>query len=422
MDNNVMGLTPETGVEPLYLYYFMLTQRLGELSRATTVPSLRRGDVGGVIMPLAPTAQQRRITDFLEELFSDLDAGMVAFKRVQKKLGHYRAAVLKAAVEGSLTAKWRQKHFDTKPASELLTYILKERRRHWEAEQLRKFATAKKNPPKNWESKYKQPKKPDLSHVWDIPSEWTWTGFEELSAGTAHALKAGPFGSALKKEFYTPTGYKIYGQEQVIRGNPYYGDYFINEEHFRQLQSCEVKPGDVLISLVGTTGKILVLPEDIHAGIINPRLLKVSLSTGNVEPRFIKIVLESPHARQFFKGQAHGGTMEILNLTILKQFPIPLPPLAEQQAIVDEVDDQISIIEHLEAEVVTKLKAADALRQSILRDAFTGKLIPQDPNDEPASELLKRIAAGREERQQQAISAKRSSVKKKQSRKRAAAI
>jgi type I restriction enzyme, S subunit len=85
-----------------------------------------------------------------------------------------------------------------------------------------------------------------------------------------------------------------------------------------------------------------------------------------------------------------------------------LPPLDEVEAILDLAEDQLSIIEHLESEIATKLKSSQALRQSILRHAFTGKLVPQDPNDEPASELVMRIAAEREQRAREAIAAKRS--------------
>lgn len=423
LNQDLKALTPYSGLCPDYIAYALrafsqqvlhLCVKGGTTVQSVEFPALKRFEI-----PIAPAKEQVRIVDTLNELLTDLDAGVASLAVVKKKLEHYRAAVLKAAVEGSLTAEWRRQHPDTEPASELLKRILAERRRRWEEEQLRRFTEAGKRPPKNWKEKYKQPSKPELSCTWNVPDTWIWTGFEELSDGSAHALKAGPFGSSLKKEYYAPTGYKIYGQEQVIKGDPYYGDYFIDEARFIQLRSCVVKSGDVLISLVGTTGKVLILPEDAEPGIINPRLLKVSLSPGNVLPSYIRIVLETPQAREFFKGQSHGGTMEILNLTILKRFPIPLPPLHEQQAIVEEVDDHISVIEHLEAEIAMRLKAAGALRQSILRHAFTGQLVPQDPNDEPTSELLKRIAAEREERGRAAAAEKRNASRQKQPRKRA---
>jgi type I restriction enzyme S subunit len=100
--------------------------------------------------------------------------------------------------------------------------------------------------------------------------------------------------------------------------------------------------------------------------------------------------------------------MEILNLGILKQFPIPLPPIEEQKIILDEVDDQFSVIDHLETDLDSKVKSAQSLRQAILCHAFTGRLVTQDPEDEPASELLKRIAAERECRAHACAAVKRS--------------
>ena len=411
-------LRPENGVESRWFLNFLLQHEIRRAAQRQMAGGVGQMRVPAtffdiVEIPLPATAEQQRITDAIDELFSDLDAGVAALERVKEKLKLHRASVLKAAVEGALTAEWRAHHPQTEPASELLKRILAERCRRWEEEQRRKFKEKGQEPPKNWNAKYKEPKTPDVVHLAEIPSSWTWTGFEQLADGTTHAFKAGPFGSALKKEYYSSSGYKIYGQEQVIRDDAYFGDYFIDQQRFDMLRSCAIKPGDVLISLVGTAGKVLVLPPDAQLGIINPRLLKISLSPNNIVPRYVKLVLESPWARHFFKAQAHGGTMEILNLGILKLFPIPLPSLEEQQAIVDEVEDLLSVIDHLEAELESKLKKAQALRQSILCHAFAGQLVPQNPNDEPASELLKRIAAERMARARESTYDKR--VNKKSS-------
>ncbi len=380
---------------------------IAKLQSGTTRKRISRANLATVKVPIPPLEEQVRIAARLDELLSDLDAGVKALEGVRAKLRQYRAAVLKAAVEGILTAEWRKGHSDVEPASELLRRILAERRRRWEEAQLKKYKDAGKEPPKNWKAKYKVPTKPALAKCSLLPERWVWTGFEELSDGVPHALKAGPFGSSLRKEFYSSAGYKIYGQEQVINGDAFFGNYFIDAKRFDLLKSCAVKPGDILISLVGTTGRVLVLPNDASPGIINPRLLKVTLVPDQVRPAFIKLVLESPQALAFFKANAHGGTMDVLNLGILKGFRIPLPPLLEQDALIEAIDDQFSVIDHLESDLEAKLNSAQALRQSILKAAFEGKLVAQDPNDEPASELLKRIATERAERERLAKEAKK---------------
>ena len=111
---------------------------------------------------------------------------------------------------------------------------------------------------------------------------WPMVEIGQIAAQQKHSIKAGPFGSALKKESYVPAGYKIYGQEQVIRGDTAYGDYYINEEKYLELESCKVQAGDVLISLVGTYGKTLIVSHDHEPGIINPRLISTLYEFGQV--------------------------------------------------------------------------------------------------------------------------------------------
>jgi type I restriction enzyme S subunit len=132
-------------------------------------------------VPVAPLNEQQRIMDAIEEIFSDLDAGMAVLERLQAKLKVYRASVLKAAVEGALTADWRAKHSHTESADALLTRILAERRRRWEKDQLQKFKDADKEPPANWKMKYQEPVAPDTTKLSALPKGWCWATIEQCS-------------------------------------------------------------------------------------------------------------------------------------------------------------------------------------------------------------------------------------------------
>lgn len=175
------------------------------------------------------------------------------------------------------------------------------------------------------------------------PMKWIVSKIEDIAAQEKNALKAGPFGSALKKEFYVKSGYKIYGQEQVICGDASFGDYYIDEEKYKELKNCAVQAGDILISLVGTYGKTLIMPDNYEAGIINPRLMKITLNKNKVTPIYFKYYFESDALKASMDANTHGGTMGILNLGIIRQMKIQVPPLSIQNqfaAFVERVDQQ----------------------------------------------------------------------------------
>ena len=173
------------------------------------------------------------------------------------------------------------------------------------------------------------------------PKGWSMPLIEDVVSPEKNALKAGPFGSALKKEYYVESGYKIYGQEQVISGDPNYGDYYIDEERYKQLENCAVQAGDVLISLVGTYGKLLIMPERFEPGIINPRLMKITFDKSKVDPHYFKHFFQSDSLKRSLADNTHGGTMDILNLGIVRKLTMPLPPIELQNefvAFVAQVD------------------------------------------------------------------------------------
>jgi len=411
-------LRPYKGVAAKWVGYCLLQigfRREARLNMTGSAGQLRvpKPWLEGREIPVAPSPEQKRIITKIEELFSNLDAGVAALERAKENLKRYRASVLKAAVEGKLTEEWRKENPSTEPASRLLDRILTERRKKWEAEQLAKYEAKGKKPPKGWRDKYKEPSTPDTSNLPELPEGWVWATIEQICDHRPNALKAGPFGSSLKKNSYVESGYKVYGQEQVIRNDPYYGDYFITKEKYSSLNTCAVKPGDILISLVGTIGRTLVLPDDSVPGVINPRLIKASLNTELVIPKFIQLYFQSPHVAAIFKLVSHGGTMEILNMGTLKSLAFSIPPISEQMQIVRLTDQIQSLLENQGYEFSEHLTGSSRLRQAILKHAFEGKLVPQDPNDEPASELLERIKAEQKNTAGKATQQKSSRKKRK---------
>jgi type I restriction enzyme S subunit len=183
-------------------------------------------------------------------------------------------------------------------------------------------------------------------------------------------IKAGPFGSSLKKECYTSEGPRVYGQEQVIAGDFSIGDYHISEAKYGEMAAYVVSSGDLLISLVGTIGKVVVVPDGIERGIINPRLLRVRPHTDVLHTCYLAHVVTSPSIARFFGSVKTGITMGVLNARLLKRLDVPLPPLALQK----EFAQRVAEIREMETEQTASRHRLDELFQSMLHRAFEGEL------------------------------------------------
>jgi len=198
------------------------------------------------------------------------------------------------------------------------------------------------------------------------PKGWDMPLIEDVVANEKNALKAGPFGSALKKEYYVASGYKIYGQEQVISGDHAFGDYYIDEERYKMLENCAVQAGDVLISLVGTYGKLLVMPEEFESGIINPRLMKITFDKSRVNPYYFQHYFQSDSLKKALAENTHGGTMDILNLGIVRKLAMPLPPLELQNEFLRFVKQT----DKSKLEVQKSLDKLEVLKKSLMQKYF----------------------------------------------------
>ncbi len=396
--------------EPLsaYLNYYLMTPIMQDYINSNesgaTRQALTKAKIEALTIPLAPLAEQKRIVEKLDEVLAQVDTIKARLDGIPAILKHFRQSVLASAVSGKLTEEWR----NVNTSSSVSLFLKKIKDKHIELKKNKKLkASFGKH-------------EPVTPLKLAIPDRWSWTCFDEIAENDNNALKAGPFGSSLKKSDCIADGYRIYGQEQVIAGDESLVSYYISQKKYDQLRSCAIKSGDILISLVGTIGKVLILSDKVEAGIINPRLVKLSLNE-KIERKYIKAYIDSPIAWQFFKGFSHGGTMDILNLGILKKLPVAIPPVEEQKEIVRLVDNYFELADTIEAQVKKAQARVDNLTQSILAKAFRGELVPQDPNDEPADKLLERIAQARLDAEALAKAAKKITGSKKKATKTAKA-
>jgi len=274
----------------------------------------------------------------------------------QTLLKKLRQAILQEAIEGKLTKQRRKENTNVEPASVLLKKIKAEKARLVAEKKIKK---AKPLPPIE---------KDEIP--FEIPESWEWCHIEHIIDNKKYSLKAGPFGSSLTKAMYTKSGYKIYGQEQVIKQNPYYGHYYINLDKYNELLSCSVEPYDILLSLVGTIGKLLILPNDIESGIINPRLIKIRLHK-TIDKKYFSFLYKSLLVQTQLKSNVSGQTMAVVTMKILKKIYLPLPPLSEQKEIVKKVDNLFAMFDELEGQINDSKANADMLMQAVLKEAFS---------------------------------------------------
>ena len=221
-----------------------------------------------------------------------------------------------------------------------------------------------------------------------VPDNWVWCRLDDLAF-----YKKGPFGSSLTKAMFVQKGddtYKVYEQKNAIQKDHELGSYYISKEKYCSLSSFAVHPYDIIVSCAGTIGETYVLPQNIQEGIINQALMLIRLYNREIE-RFYLLYFDFILKQEAYKESKGTAIKNIPPFDVLKNFLIPIPPKEEQNRILSEVDKWMSFVNAIETNSNDLQTIIKQTKNKILDLAIHGKLVPQDPNDEPAIELLKRI-------------------------------
>ncbi|MDF0592099.1 restriction endonuclease subunit S [Methanotrichaceae archaeon M04Ac] len=339
------------------------------LQSGSTRKRISRKNLSKIEFPLPPLPEQRRIVTKIEELFTQLDAGVSALEKSRAQLKRYRQSVLKAAVEGKLTEEWRRSHPDVEPASVLLERIERERE-------------------KSGRGRHKKLQPLDVSELPELPVEWEWTRLDFLAA-----LKGGITKDS-KRKSNNSRSIPYLRVANVQRG-------FLDLREIKEIEAPKsvisellLEPGDILFTEGGDRDKLGrgwiwqgELPECIHQN----HVFRARLYSNDVSNKFVSWFGNTYGQRYFMREGKQTTNLASINLTKLRGFPVSLPPKEEQKEIVSEIECRLSVADQTEANLEANLRRAARLRQSILKKAFRGELMPQDPSDEPASVLLERI-------------------------------
>ena len=402
-----------------------LALRLNAMDFVSFANSLNAGDrprvdfdqFSSFRLPPFPLGRQRRIVAKIEDLFSELDKGVESLKTARAKLRVYRQAVLKHAFEGKLTAQWRKENKDKRETVEhVLANIEKERGRRYE-QQLHKWNTAVEG----WEADGKWGKKPrkptkvkelplltevELSELPKLPEGWQWVKYGILTEIVKNGISQQPKGEK---------GEKIFRISAVRPMNFNMDDYRYIEAPHGSLADYQLQKGDVVFTRYNGSRKLVGVGAEYRSEekrVFPDKLIQTRIFSKYMSSGFIEKAVNAGASRRFIESRTRttAGQSGISGSDI-KAIPIPLCPRGEQVEVSQILASKLSAVDQLENAIERILQETEALRQSVLKKAFSGQLVPQDPNDEPASVLLERMRAEREKTEENNRSRKKTKKK-----------
>lgn len=356
------------------------------------IPGLKKNHILDHQLGLAPLPEQHRIVSAIESLQARSSCAREALNEVGPLLDQFRQSVLQAAFSGRLTADWRTAHPDVEPASELLERIRTERRERWEQAELAKYEAKGKKPPKHWKEKYKEPEPLPESEVAaqsSLPDGWCWTTF-----GETFDVQVGSTPSRGEPSYWKgPISWVSSGEVAFCRINA--TKETITESGLANTSTKLHPPGTVLLGMIGegkTRGQAAIL--EIEA-CNNQNSAAIRVADTDIPAKYVYYHLRLVYEQTRRVGS--GNNQQALNKRRVQSMIFPLAPVAEQRVICQRICELLDNVVETRASVEESKSTLTQLDQSILAKAFHGELVPQDPNDEPASELLARIRAAREQ-------------------------
>ena len=394
-------LRAHPGISPQFVYHFVSSRSFRHVAehnmsgavgqRRVTTPYL-----SACTIPVPPTAEQHRIVAKIEELFSELDQGVASLKTAREQLKVYRQSLLKNAFEGKLTAAWRAAHRDQlESATALQQRIARERQARYQ-QQLADWQAAGQSGPKP------KPPKPlppltaeEVAELPELPVGWGWVRLEALISRVDQGWSPKCDGRRVDENEWA-----VIKTTAIQHGR---FDEFENKALPPGLEprtQHELQPGDILVTRAGPRIRVGVccLVRSVKPKLMNcDKAYRIRALSSLCSAQFLESVLNSPRVLDVLERIKSGINDSGVNLNqgAFLGLAIPFCGLTEQQAVVDELESKLSEADQLDQTLATALQQADALRQSILKKAFCGQLVAQDPNDEPATALLERIRAGK---------------------------
>ena len=339
IDNNMLALIPRNQLIDTWFAYYLFTKiDMDWYVNPGAVPSVNIRWLKNSRLFLMPESEQINIVNFLDHKTSEIDFLIADKEELIKKLEEYKQSIITEAVTKGLNPDVKMKDSG-------------------------------------------------IEWIGEIPEHWSTVQLRRLLRSGSEGIKIGPFGSQLKLDDLEELGYKVYGQENLIKNNFQIGKRFLSPNKFNELDVYQILSGDLLISMMGTIGRSQIVPDDIETGIMDSHLIRL---------RFIKSVYAT-FIRDLFGGAYYvkyqtsmtskGSIMAGLNSTIVKNIIVALPPYKEQKELSNYIYEKSRLCENLIGNIKEQILNLKQYRQSLIYEAVTGKIDVRDYQPERSEQL-----------------------------------